>query len=359
MNEILGAVDYRNVTQNEVLRIGSGDIAGFIVGSHSSGKIKLYDGFDSVLAVKASSTLTVSSGLPPAKFAKSILTSDATQPTAGDTVTIGAVVYTFQSTLALAYDVKIGASVTATLLSLLKAINGTGVAGTDYFAGTVAHPLVIASASDATTVTVYSRTYGTGNNTLATTEASTHLAWEATTLGAGTGASIAGVATAGATFVINGTSYYFTTLLSETLLGTSSAVANEILWVTSDAVALDNMKLAINGTGVEGTDYATGTQTHPDVIATTNGNTTQVIEARNWGTIGNEITTTEAITGSAWTGAVLSGGVNGARLIMSEYTLATGSSVITLPRPIPFVNGLYLVISSGTADLTPIWGRNS
>ncbi len=349
---------WRNIVQSEVVKTGTGSAFGIIVNSHSSGKFKLYDGFDDVVAVKASSTLTISS-LAPAKFAKNILTGDGTAVADGATVTMGANVYTAKTTLstgpAVAYEVLIGSTSdsSAFLANLKKAVNASGTAGTDYGVGTVAHPLIIASASDATTLTVYSRTYGTANNTLATTETSSHLAWGATTLGAGTGGSIAGVATAGATFDINGVSYYWTTLLSETLLGT--AVANEILWVTSDAVALDNMELAINGTGVEGTDYSTSTNPHPDVIATTNGNTTQVIEAKVWGTLGNAITTTEGLASGSWTSTTLTGGADGARPIMSEYTLPTGSSVITFPKPLAFVNGLLVVISSGTADLTPVW----
>ena len=355
MSEMESASGFKSISQSEVLRIGRGILYGYIVASHSTGKIKAYDGYDDVLAVKAKSTFTVSSGLPPAKFAKSILTSDATEVADGEVLVIGAVTYRFKDTLAQINDVKIGASVTATLLSLKKAINGNGVAGTDYFAGTVAHPLVLASASDATTVTVYSRTYGTANNTLATTTTATHLSWSASTLGAGTGTSIAGVATAGATFEIGGTSYYFTTLLSETLGLT--AVPNEILWVTSDAVALDNMKLAINGTGVEGTDYSTGTNANTSVVATTNADTTQIVESRYWGVLGNTITTTEGITGSAWTSTTLTGGVDGARMIHDEFSFPTGSSIQMLPKPVAFVNGLYINLSSGTATFTPIWNE--
>lgn len=352
MNEISGAL-FDNLSQSKVIKIGTGKIYGLVANSHSSGKFKLYDGVDDTVGAKATAVLTADSSLTPAVFAKSILTSDATQPTAGDTVTIGSVVYTFQSTLALAYDVKIGASVTATLLSLKKAINGNGVAGTDYFAGTLVHPDVLASASDATTVTIYSRLIGTANNTKATTETSSHLAWSATTLGAGTGGSIAGVATADATFVINGTSYYLTTLLSETLGLT--AVPNQILWVTNDATALDNVKLAINGTGTEGTDYATGTDANPDVIATTNTNTAQTFEARVFGTLGNQLTSTETMVNGSFAGTTFSGGTNASRLILNEVTLATGSSILMFPAPINFVNGLYLAISSGTADLTALY----
>lgn len=276
--------------------------------------------------------------------------------TDAETITIGAITYRWKDTTAQAYDIKIGSNLAESLDRLKSAINGTGTGdGTDYHAGTVAHALVIANANTDTTQLINSRTYGTGNNTLATTDTTADGGWEDTTLGGGTGSSIAGVATAGATFTINGQDYYWTTKLSETVLGSASAVAYEILWVTNDATALDNMKLAINGTGAEGTDYSTGTNTHPSVIATTNGNTTQVIEARLWGTIGNAITTTEGLANGAWTSTTLTGGVNGARIMCSEYTLPTGSSVITFPKPLAFVNGLYLDISSGTADLTPVW----
>lgn len=57
-------------------------------------------------------------------------------PDANDTVTIANVTYTFKSTLAAANDVKIGADLAATLGSLVKAVNGTGTAGTDYYTGT-------------------------------------------------------------------------------------------------------------------------------------------------------------------------------------------------------------------------------
>lgn len=358
MNELRGTTGWKSISQSEVLRIGSGTLFGYIVASHSSGKIKVYDGVDSVLAVKANSTFTVSSGLTPAKFAESVLTAGGAIAD-GDTVTIGAITYRFKDTLAQAYDVKIGASDAITLDNLKLAINGTGVAGTNYFAGTVAHALVIATTNTDTTQKIVSRTIGTANNALATTETGTNLSWEDTTLGGGTGASIAGVATAGATFDINGQTYYFTTMLTETVLGTASAVANEILWVTSDAVALDNMKLAINGTGVEGTDYGTGTQAHPNVVATDNANASQKIEARVWGTLGNAITTTETITGSAWTGSTLSGGANGARLIHDEFSFPTGSGMLPLPAPADFVNGLYIVISSGTATFTPMWSPSN
>lgn len=350
MNEVSGAL-YRNFTATELIKSGAGKVYGVIVNSHTNGTLKLQDGVDDTAGVKATSVFTVSSGLPPAKFAESTLTSDATNVADGEVVVIGAITYRFKDTMLAAYDVKIGASAAASLDNLKAAINASGTAGVEYFLGTVAHALVIATTNTDTTQKVVSRTYGTANNTLATTETSSHLAWEDTTLGGGTGVSVAGVATAGATFVINGTSYYFTTMLSETLLGASAAVANEILWVTNDATALDNMKLAINGSGTEGTDYSTGTNANPDVIATTNTNTAQTIEAKVFGTLGNSITTTEAITGSAWTGTTLSGGTNAARLICNTFTYPAGSAVYRFPEPINFVNGLFATVG-GTLDAT-------
>ena len=66
-------------------------------------------------------------------------------PTNGDTITIGSVVYTFADTLTNANDIKIGTAVSNTLDSLEKTINGDGEAGVDYFAGTTT-PLGFATA---------------------------------------------------------------------------------------------------------------------------------------------------------------------------------------------------------------------
>ncbi len=344
---------YRNLTATELVKNGDGKVYGVIVNSHSSGTMKLLDGVDNTAGAKATSTLTTS-GIVYAKFPESTLTSNATNVSDEDTVTIGSVVYRFKNTLALAYDVKIGVDAATTLDNLKAAINASGTPGTEYFAGTLIHPDVTATTNTDTTQKVVSKVIGTANNTKATTKSAATLSWADTTLGGGTGTSVTGVATASSTFVINGTSYYFTNQLSETVNGVASAVANEILWVTSDAVALDNMKLAINGTGTEGTDYSTGTNANTDVIATTNGNTTQIIEAKVFGTLGNTITTTETMTTTAWTGTTLSGGTNASRTMLNTYTFPTGSGVYTFPEPINFVNGLFFTVG-GTLDVTVVY----
>lgn len=344
---------YRNLTATELVKSGAGKVYGVVVNSHTSGTMKLLDGVDNTAGAKATSTLTTS-GLVYAKFPESTLTSDTTNVTDGDICTIGSITYRFKDTMAAAYDVKIGASAAATLDNLKAAINASGTPGTEYFAGTAIHPDVTATTNTDTTQKVVSKVIGTANNTKATTETSSHLSWADTTLGGGTGTSVTGVATASSTFVINGTTYYFTNQLSETVNGVASAVANEILWVTSDAVALDNMKLAINGTGTEGTDYSTGTNANTDVIATTNGNTTQVIEAKVFGSLGNSITTTETAITTAWTGTTLSGGTDAARTMLNTYTFPSGSGVYTFPEPINFVNGLFFTLG-GTLDATVIY----
>lgn len=61
----------------------------------------------------------------------------AANPSDGDTVTIGSVTYRFETTLAQANDVKIGAVLADTLASLEKTVNGEGISGTDYYADTV------------------------------------------------------------------------------------------------------------------------------------------------------------------------------------------------------------------------------
>jgi hypothetical protein len=77
------------------------------------------------------------------------------------------------------------------------------------------------------------------------------------------------------------------------------------------AGTLDNLKSAINDTGTEGTHYGTGTYAHPHVTATTNTDTTQVVEARLAGTNGNAITTTESAVTLSWGAGTLASGANG------------------------------------------------
>jgi hypothetical protein len=117
----------------------------------------------------------------------------ASNVVADDTVTLGAVTYTFKDTFStgptVANEVKVGTDAATSLANLKKAINATGTAGTEYSVGTVIHPTITALTLTATTLEVYAKTSGTGGNALTSTEASTHLSFGGTTLAGGSAAS--------------------------------------------------------------------------------------------------------------------------------------------------------------------------
>lgn len=102
------------------------------------------------------------------------------------------------------------------------------------------------------------------------------------------------------TVVIDGITYTYKTTLTGAPL--------EVLIGVSAAVALDNLQSAINADVGAGTTYGTGTVAHPSVSATTNTNTTQVVQALTGGTLGNAITTTETSSHLSWGGATLASG---------------------------------------------------
>ncbi len=123
-------------------------------------------------------SITVNLATASLTAASKVLTSDNTELTDGDTVTIGTTVYRFKDTMAQAYDVKRnGTTADTTMGNLIKAINGTGTPGTEYFAGTVAHPTVSAGALAAHAFTATARTAGSAGNAILLAEASTHLSW--------------------------------------------------------------------------------------------------------------------------------------------------------------------------------------
>lgn len=347
----------QNITETALIMKGPGKVDRIFINSHSSGTIKLVDGLSN--GAVATTTLTSSGAVVVADYATNTLTSTGTAVASGDTVTINTTVYTARTALTggggVANEVLIGsvADGSAFLVNLKKAINGTGTPGTDYGVGTVANTEVVADAIAATTLKIWARTLGTTPNTYATTESSTQLSWADTTLGGGTGASDPGVTAAGATFTLDQNTYTAVLRLAENIGMTS--VANQVLWVTSEAVFLDNVKAAINGTGTPGTDYSAATTPHPTVFATTNTNTTQVFNARVAGTAGNSIVTTETMANYAFTSTVMaSGTLTPARTIVNTMTLSavatTGERVIDLGG-LDFTTGLLAVVG-GTADLT-------
>lgn len=287
--------------------------------------------------------------------------SDAGVTTGAATVTIGAITYTVVDELsetygadAVAYQVVKGANEAAMLDNLKLAINATGTAGTQYSTGTIAHPYVIATDNSDTVQKIISRTVGDAAatavvNTLATTETMANTAWADTTFGGGTGNSNPAVTTDAATLTIGTRTYTAVIELSET--SGATAVADQILWVTSEAVFLDNIKKAINGSGITGTDYSTGTTFNTQVIATTNDNTSQIIVARELGTAGNSIATTTTLGNYAWTSTAMASGTGATgRVILNTFTPAAGTHFDL--NNTEFENGLYVTVGGTSISAT-------
>lgn len=132
----------------------------------------------------ANTTLYVREAAGAAAAATGVFTL-AGNPTDGETVTIDGVVYTFVDTLALAFDVLIGAAATNTLDNLIAAINLDAGAGTLYGTGTTAHPSVSAAAGAGDTMDVDAATGGAAGNSIATTTDAADGSWGSGTLTGG------------------------------------------------------------------------------------------------------------------------------------------------------------------------------
>ena len=146
-------------------------------------------------------TATTASAPVHTTAASGIITSDATAPADGATVTIGDQVYTFKTALTAATtanQVLIGISAAVALDNLKSAINKSAGGGTTYGSDTVANAYVTATTNTDTQQTVVAKVGGVLGNDIATTETSTHLSWGATKLAGGVNAT---VATAGDTRV--------------------------------------------------------------------------------------------------------------------------------------------------------------
>ena len=163
------------VTQSGSYGQGSYRIAGIIVNSHTNGTIQFLDGKKATLATYASVTLT----------------SDATNPADGGTIILGSITYRMKSTPAQAYDIKIGADAATTLDNIKAAVNATGTDGTEYYAGTLANPDVIATTNTDTTQLFVARTpIASLGNAIPSTETCTHLSFGSTTLASGVDGSV-------------------------------------------------------------------------------------------------------------------------------------------------------------------------
>ena len=337
------------MTASGVVTTGAGQLKGVIVNSHTSGTIALFDGLTGTAAgVKATANLVMTDVIVPATHANATLTSSGAcaaashattkltvnAPVAGNYVTIGTETYT--AVLALSnipgeVIYTTGATAGATFLDNLKhAVNGTGTPGVNYSIGTAKHPAVVATTNTDTTQVFVARLPGVAANTLGTTGTATRFTWEDTTFGGGTGDSNPGVTTVAATFTLGDNTYMAVVELSET--SGAASVANQVLWETSEAVFLDNVKLAVNRTnnsGQAGTKYSTATVAHPDVVAHTNAATTQLFVARQPGTAINTKATTTTLANYAFGATTFVDGVTTAAATVTVGGLANDGVTYT------------------------------
>jgi len=284
----------------------TGDVTGSIDGAIVDGDTLITKTLTPVNALEASGTLTSSGALVPAKHGGSTLTNDTTNIEADKIITIGSTVYTFKADpTGIAYAVDIGSDAEDSAANLAAAINADGTDDDEYGAGTVAHPDFYAASSDATTVVIVARVPDDANNADVTESDDAGWTWT----GADIANGVAGVTDDGATLTIGTRTYMFVNELSET--SGATAIVDQILYGGSEAVALDNLKVAINAGATAGTNYSTGTVVNADVTAGTNTNTTQLFTAKVAGTVGNAIATTETLANTVFGAETLTGGVDG------------------------------------------------
>lgn len=111
------------------------------------------------------------------------------QPANGDTVTIGAKTYTFQTVLTnVDGNVFIGANLAASISNLAAAITLGAGSGTAYAAATTLNTDVTATAG-ATTLVITAKVGGTSGNSITTTETSANASWGGATMSGGSAGS--------------------------------------------------------------------------------------------------------------------------------------------------------------------------
>lgn len=152
----------------------------------------------------------------------------------------------------------------------------------------------------------------------------------------------------GDTVTIEGKTYTYKTTLS------SPSQQNEVLIGVSAAVALDNIKQAINQGDTayptaptnegQGTTWSTGTVRHALVTATTNANTTQLVVANDYGTVPNQFATADTSTHLSWTGTTLAGGVAN---VLDQIKIQV-SAAVTLDVFKDAINGTAVTATVGT-----------
>jgi hypothetical protein len=252
-------------------------------------------------------------------------------PADNDTVTVAGTVYTFKNTMTTANHVQIGATAAISAANLLAAINGTGTAGVNYFAGTVANLHVFAVATTTTIIRLFAILEGVPGNSVTLAKVGSNIAVSGATLAgaddtrANGTVTLAGVPSDGDTVTVGSVTYTFKTALS---------AANQVLIVAGNASAtLNNLVLAINGFGTIA-NYGAGTVANPKAFAKVTQNTlVAVIHDSTPG--GGDGTTALSKVGTniSVSGATLAR-VAGYREISGDVTFTNGTNTATILIPI-------------------------
>ncbi len=348
------------LTRTDVTRrlpLGSNVVQTFRVttGTASNATEWIATGFSNVLAVvgfavkgTTAETGALASVTAPVTAVGTFTTSangDQSNIANGETITIGAVVYTFRTALTAAtapvaatlaftytgvndltvtidgivytsdadpdvdntqpYFFNIEATAGAAAQGLADAINGGAGQGaeaavvpaiTSFGFGTSPHPSVFATVSG-DVVTVTARVPGTGGNAIVLAENETNGSW------AGGGTALAG----GLDAVL------------------AYSAENQVSLGIDDDATLTNLRDAINGSSTPGTDYSSNIQANADVtsVITAGGGAaagTLALTARVPGTIANSIILTEAASGTADGSGTLGGTTAGVDAVASAVT---------------------------------------
>lgn len=240
-------------------------------------------------AVAAQGSLTVAVQPIGEVNATNNLTID-TNPSDGDTVTLGSKTYTFETVLTdVDGNIFIGASTAATQVNLENAVSLlSGTPGTDYALSMTANTDMSVGAFGAVTTDVAAVTAlvaGSAGNSLATTQtftAGTNVFDSATLLG-GTDSD---------TFTLGSTTYTMRNLL---VVG---AVAQIQIGASLVATQL-NIEAAINLSGTSGVQYSTGTTANAEASAGAFALNLIILTALIAGTAGDTIVTTSAFTSAS------------------------------------------------------------
>lgn len=226
-------------------------------------------------------------------------------PSDGATVVVAGTTYTFKNTLASSNQIKIGADVVTTLTNLMSAINDSGGEGTAYGTGTVENGNVIAQLSGADRIVITALSPGTAGTVFTLGQSgTTNLTWNTVNL------ALSYNPVVGDTVTIGAKTYTFKSALT---------TANDVLIGPTPLDSAKNLDRACNDSGVEGTNYGTGTTANADATAAALAmNAAVVFTAVVSGTPGNALASTHTLPVGGFAALTFGGGYGASRLGLSD-----------------------------------------